>query len=81
MSPVDPMHGFFLNMIKHESQLQLENIETSGMTARNVEIFVDRIKRLQVPYDIGRLPVNIADPKWSLSGWRAIQWLNSELCS
>ena len=72
MSPVDHMHGFFLNMIKHESQLQLENIETSGMTARNVEIFADRIKRLQVPYDIGRLPVNIADPKLSLSGWRAI---------
>ena len=44
ISPIDLMHGFFLNMIKHESQLQLENIETSGMIAKNVEIFADKIK-------------------------------------
>lgn len=76
MSPVDHMHGFFLNIIKHESQLQLEDTETSGMTGRSVEVLADRLKRLEVPHDIGRLPEHIADPKLSLYGLRAIQWLN-----
>ena len=76
MFPVDPMHTILTGLIQTEATLHFELPDISGLIDREMKIFQDRVRRLQVPHDVGRLPVDITDPRLSLSGLRASQWLH-----
>lgn len=69
MATTDPMHTFLLGMMRRETELNLE--ELGGA---NLAEFTRRVKSIQVPYDVGRLPTNIFDQGEVLSGVTAAQW-------
>ena len=56
MSTTDPMHTFLLGVVRRETELNLELLDSSQR-----QEFVRRVKSLKVPYDLGRLPSNIFD--------------------
>ena len=68
MATVDPMHTFLLGMVKRETELNLDML----IPAEKKE-FLRRLKKVRLPYDIGRLPSNIFDYD-GLTGVTAAQW-------
>ena len=70
MVTVDLMHTIFLGMIRHETELILQDPLFCGESR---EIFCDRMKSLCVPYDIGRLPNSLTE-KLEFSSLTADQW-------
>lgn len=69
MCATDPMHTFLLGMVKRETELNLELMNTVQK-----KDFIRRVKSAQMPYDVGRLPTNIFDQGVGLSGVTAAQW-------
>ena len=65
MVTVDPMHTFLLGMVKRETELNLD-----VLTPAEKKEFLRRLKKVRLPYDIGRLPSNMFD----YDGLRAAQW-------
>jgi hypothetical protein len=68
MCATDPMHTFLLGMVKRETELNLDL-----MSSLQREEFIRRVKSVQMPYDVGRLPTNIFDQGTRLSGVSAAQ--------
>ena len=67
MVSVDPMHTFLLGMVKRETELNMGNL-----SPENKKEFIRRVK---LPYNIGRLPINMFDKEGnSMSGPSADQW-------
>ena len=56
MTMVDPMHTVFLGMIRHETDLIFQDPLFCKESQR---VFSSRLKRLRVPYDVGRLPSSL----------------------
>lgn len=54
MSTTDPMHTFLLGMVRRETELNLNLLSYPQR-----QEFVRRVKSVQMPYDVGRLPSNI----------------------
>ena len=71
MMITDPMHTFLLGMVHNEVKLCL-----SSMSANNATEFQSRIKRIRIPYDLGRLPTNIFNKSGGLSELTVQQWKN-----
>ena len=71
MSITDPMHSFLLGLVRKETELNL-----AKLTPDQYKEFVERIKSVRMPHDIGRLPTNIFDSNDGLgySGVTADQW-------
>ena len=69
MCATDPMHTFLLGMVKRETELNV-----NMMNNLQKEEFIRRIKSIQMPYDVGRLPNNIFDQGTGMSGVSAAQW-------
>ena len=67
----DPMHTFLLGMVHNEVKLCL-----SSTAANNATEFESRIKRIRIPYDLGRLPTNIFNKSGGLTELTAQQWKN-----
>lgn len=69
MPTTDPMHTFLLGMVRREIELNLELLST----AKRRE-FVRRVKSVEIPYDVGRLPTNVFDQGEIVTGITAAQW-------
>lgn len=54
MTTIDPMHTFLLGMVRRETELNLA-VMTPGEKCE----LSRRLKCVRLPYDIGRLPLNI----------------------
>ena len=76
MFPVDPMNIILTGLIQNETSLHFNLPDVSDLTDQGMKIFQERVNHLEVPHDVGRLPVDISDPHLSLSGLRAAQWLH-----
>ena len=74
MMITDPMHTFLLGMVHNEVKLCL-----SSMSVNNATEFQSRIKRIRIPYDLGRLPTNIFNKSGGLTELTAQQWKNFSL--
>ena len=71
MMITDPMHTFLLGMVHNEAKLCF-----SSMSANNATEFQNRIKKIRIPYDLGRLPTNIYNKAGGLTELTAQQWKN-----
>ena len=67
---VDPMHNLFLGTAKHVMETWLD---TSILTAADLQEVQERVDAVLVPTNIGRIPGKIAK---SFSGFTADQWKN-----
>ena len=67
----DPMHTILLGMVHNEIKLI---IHVSTLTVNQLSEFYSRIKAVKIPYDLGRLPINLNGD--SLAGLTAQQWKN-----
>ena len=67
---IDPMHNLFLGSAKYFTQNILVN--NAFLDNHKLEIIQKRLSSISVPFDIGRLPNNIA----SRSTFTAHQWMN-----
>ena len=68
MTTIDPMHTFLLGMVKREAELNLELLTQADKCELK-----RRLKNIRLPYNIGRLPINIFD-KDRTGGVTAAQW-------
>ena len=68
MTTIDPMHTFLLGMVKRETELNLDMLTPAKRCELN-----RRLKKIRLPYNIGRLPDNIFD-KERVNGVTAAQW-------
>ena len=66
---IDPMHNLFLGTAKRCMELWTKNV----LSKQDIEIIEERMSRLQAPYSIGRLPLEIGS---GFSGFTADQWRN-----
>ena len=71
MMITDPMHTFLLGMVHNEVILCV-----SSMSAKYATEFQSHIKRIRIPYDLGRLPTNIFNKSGGLTELTAQQWKN-----
>ena len=67
---IDPMHNLFLGTAKHVMETWLN---TSVLTAADLQRVQERVDAVRVPTNIGRIPGKIAK---SFSGFTADQWKN-----
>ena len=66
MFPVDPMHTILTGLIQNEASFHFNLPDVSGLTDQGMKIFQERAKHLEVPHNVGRLPVDISS---SLTVW------------
>ena len=75
MCATDPMHTFLLGMVKRETELNLQFLNT-----QEKQEFLRRVKSVKMPYDMGRLPTNVFDREEGITGITAAQWMNYIIC-
>ncbi|CAB4011818.1 Hypothetical predicted protein [Paramuricea clavata] len=66
---IDPMHNLFLGTAKAMFKIWVNN----GMSSKDLQKIEDRIKTMEIPNDLGRLPANISANHGS---YTAEQWKN-----
>lgn len=66
---IDPMHNLFLGTAKAMFKMWLDH----GLSRKDLQMIEDRIKAIEIPSDLGRLPSNISANHGS---YTAEQWKN-----
>ena len=75
MSATDPMHTFLLGLVKRETELTLKLLDSTRHKK-----FLERIRSVRMPYDVGRLPTGAFDDQDYIPSITADQWKTYIVC-